>query len=122
MQKFFLFLILSLLTAGAEAQTPSRDSITRIAKQDAELFWLNKKDLKTFRKDRHNYTSDYFKPVKTVVSDTALLKDSVYVKAYRRVAFEKTRKRRTIGHYVLWGYAALALTLGVAYATTPGKH
>jgi hypothetical protein len=122
MQKFFILLILSFLIAGVEAQTPNRDSITRIAKQDAELFWLNKKDLKTFRKDRHNYTSDFFKPIKAVVSDTALLKDSVYVKAYRRIAFEKTRKRHTIGHYVLWSYAVLALTLGFAYATTPGEH
>jgi len=122
MRKPILILALMLSILAAAAQTLYRDSINRIAQQDAELFWLNKKDLKTFRKDRHNYTSDFFKPSRAVVSDSTLLKDSVYVKAYRRFAYEKTRKRRTIGHYVLWGYAVLALTLGVAYATTPGKH
>ena len=122
MQKPILILALVLLHFTVVAQTPYRDSINRIAQQDAELFWLNKKDLKTFRKDRHNYTSDFFKPSKAVVSDSTLLKDSVYVKAYRRFAFEKTSKRRTIGHYVLLWYAALSLILGVGFMTTPGKH
>lgn len=45
-------------------------------------------------------TSDYFKPVASAVSDTALLRDSAYVNAYREKAWQRTRHRRSVGHYV----------------------
>lgn len=51
-----------------------------------------------YRRNRE-LTSDYFKPVASAVSDTTLLKDSVYVKAYREKAWQRTRHRRTAGHY-----------------------
>ena len=55
----------------------------------------------SFSNYRHNreLASDYFKPVASAVSDTALLKDSVYVNAYREKAWQRTRHRRTVGHY-----------------------
>jgi hypothetical protein len=50
----------------------------------------------------HEVAWDYFKPVASAaVSDTALLKDSTYVNAYREEAWQRTRHRRTAGHYVL---------------------
>jgi len=53
---------------------------------------------KVYRRNRE-LASDYFKPVPSAVSDTTLLKDSVYVKTYREEAWKRTRRRRTFGHY-----------------------
>jgi hypothetical protein len=55
---------------------------------------------KAYRRSRE-LTSDFFKPVPLAVSDTALLRDSVYVKTYREEAWKRTRRRRTFGHYAL---------------------
>ena len=51
-----------------------------------------------YRRNRE-LESDYFKPIASAVSDTALLKDSVYVAAYREKAWQPTRHRRTVAHY-----------------------
>ncbi|MBS1519590.1 MAG: hypothetical protein JST50_01235 [Bacteroidetes bacterium] len=99
---------------------------------DARKFKLDRARLKKFRQNRHNLAreyfalggsepggfsnyrrnrelaSDYFKPVASAVSDTALLNDSVYVKAYREKAWRRTRHRRTAGHYVWVSGTALA--------------
>ena len=118
-----LALLTCFFTLRVGAQNANHDSITvAVAKQDAKYFHLNSIDFKKFKQDRHNYTSDYFKPTKAVVNDNALLADSVYVKAYRQFAWEKTRYRRSVGHYLLLGYAAFGVVLAMAYATTPGKH
>jgi C-terminal processing protease CtpA/Prc len=94
--------LIALLTAGTQAQTLSRDSIINIAKADAKNFRLNDADLKKFKK-KWKKTSDYFKPTKTNVSDTTLLRDSVYVQTYRYVAYVKTRSRHSTGYYVIFG-------------------
>ena len=51
-------------------------------------------------KDGYNQvdrTADYFKPSKTTTTDTTLLNDSVYVKAFRSYAYNRTAARRTAG-------------------------
>ncbi|OAQ42255.1 hypothetical protein A5893_03850 [Pedobacter psychrophilus] len=102
------------LTSGfAFSQTPSNnDSLKQAALADVNVFKLNKPDLITFRKaGRSNFRSDYFKPNTNTTRDTSLLKDSVYVQAFREAAFVKTRKRRTTGHYLAVGGA---IYLGVS--------
>ncbi|WP_426670907.1 hypothetical protein ACPPVU_06670 [Mucilaginibacter sp. McL0603] len=66
----------------------------------APRFGQRKNGFSAYMRSRE-LTSDYFKPVASAVSDTTLLTDSVYVKAYREKAWQRTRHRRTAGHYVL---------------------
>ena len=102
--------MLLLLGTAVTGQTLSADSLTQLVNADVKSFKLNKADFKIFRKDRSKKYSDWFKPVKGNVSDTALLADSAYVKAFRNAAYYKTLKRRTTGHYFLVGrliYAAV---------------
>jgi len=126
------------------AQDIKRDSIIKIAMADAENFELNKKDMEKFRIDRRDqllgmhdpskmfdrnyreqvrtqkvdYTSDYFKPTKAMVSDSTLLTDSVYVKAFRDAAYNKTLKKRTAGHYIaIFGSIAVVVTAFIAIVT-----
>lgn len=105
----FTLLLMSFSAVKLQAQKTRKDSITRIAQADSKNFRLNKTDLKKFRKDRRNYNSDFFKPPK--VRDSTLLKDSLYLKAFRDAAYKKTRKRRTAGHYVIIGAANYATGL-----------
>jgi hypothetical protein len=63
-----------------------------------------------------DYTSDYFKPSKTTTKDTALLNDSVYVKAFRNAAYQHTTARRTAGHYIaIWGGVAVGIFLIIGF-------
>jgi hypothetical protein len=63
-----------------------------------------------------NYTSDYFKPSKITTKDTALLNDSVYVKAFRNAAYQHTTVRRTAGHYIaIWGGVAVGIFLIIGF-------
>jgi len=62
-------------------------------------FGPRKDGFSAYRRSRE-LSSDYFKPAASAVSDTALLRDSVYVNAYREKAWQRTRHRRTVGHYV----------------------
>ena len=55
-----------------------------------------------YRRQRE-LASDFFKPIPSAVSDTTLLRDSVYVTAYREEAWKRTRARRTFGHYAIIG-------------------
>ncbi|MBS1532135.1 MAG: hypothetical protein JSU01_17670 [Bacteroidetes bacterium] len=55
-----------------------------------------------YRRQRE-LASDFFKPIPSAVSDTSLLRDSVYVAAYREEAWKRTRRRRTFGHYAIIG-------------------
>jgi hypothetical protein len=122
------YLSISLLAAvfpipALRANSLPVDSLVKVAQADAGKFRLNDADLKNFRKNRRNATSDYFKPVKANVSDTTLLADSEYVKAYRTIAYNKTRKRRTVWHHVWVGATVLygaTLVLIMAIVFSPG--
>ena len=92
-----------LATGSLFAQNTSHDSIAKIGTADGKKVRLDATERKRFKADRNNYTSDLFKPNPGLVSDTTLLKDSVYVKAFRMTAYTKAYKRRTIAHYVLIG-------------------
>lgn len=59
-----------------------------------------------YRRQRE-LASDFFKPIPSAVSDTTLLRDSVYVTAYREEAWKRTRRRRTFGHYAIIGGSVL---------------
>ena len=107
-------LLAALSVSALKAKSPPVDSLVKIAQSDAKKFRLNKADMKKFRKDRRNSNSDFFKPAKNSVSDTTLLADSVYVKAYRMAAYNKTRKRRTVWHGVWIGAIVADAAAGVA--------
>jgi hypothetical protein len=113
-----LIISLVLISAASNnliAQTASKDSLIKIAQADVKYFKLNSEDFTIFRKNKGNYTSDFFKPKVGAVSDTLLLKDSVYVKAYRQAAYNKSLKKRTVGHYMLVGGAVyVGVTVVVA--------
>lgn len=113
----FFLVAMSLILQCAKAQTSNKDSIVKIAKADVMNFRLNDDDLKRFRQNRHNRNSDYFKPLSINVSNRGLLRDSVYVKAYRELAYKKTKRRRTVGHYAIFGGIALVIVLAIATAS-----
>ena len=129
------------------AQNAKTDSIVKIATADAQNFQLKKPDMEKFRMDRRDqqvgvrnpskmfdrnymeqvrtqkvdYTSDYFKPTKAMVSDSTLLKDSVYVKAFRDAAYNKTVKRHA-GHYIaIFGSIAAGIALIIGFLSLQSK-
>lgn len=97
---FTFFIILAASVSGA--QTISRDSaMIENASTDAKNFKLDGNNFKKFRVHHFPPTSDYFKPTPVNASDITFLKDSTYVKNFRRLAYQKTLKRRKTGHSVL---------------------
>jgi len=102
-----LFLISGTQVFAQVAKNDSTDLKTKIAENDAKNFKLDKEIRKKYKKHHFDYHSDYFKPNESTVSNTSLLKDSVYVKAYRRAAYIRNIKRRTAGHYVIVGAEVL---------------
>ncbi|OKS89562.1 hypothetical protein [Mucilaginibacter polytrichastri] len=63
-----------------------------------------------------DYTSDYFKPNNVTTRDTALLRDSIYVKAFRDAAYQRTTARRTAGHYIaIFGGVAAGVALIIGF-------
>ncbi len=106
--KNILILLFALFgTSGLQAQTTHRDAIIKIARKEGRACKLNAAERKLFRKDKDNYSSDFFKPNRRYTSDTSLLKDSVYVKAFRAAARKKELRRRTTLDYVLSVVGAL---------------
>ena len=110
MQKTTLFTIIlltfftgSLLakTTGNEALHSDTSTAAKQAQRDAHKFKLSKADLKIFRQNRKNSTSDFFKPTVATTSNPVLLQDSSYVKAYRDEAYHKALGQRTTAHYIL---------------------
>jgi hypothetical protein len=106
-----LIVILSISFAPVKlfAQTINRDSLRReafardsikqdsiaeaikirnLARWDSRKQRLNTAETIRFKADDKNSHSDLFKPRKQFVSDTSLLLDSVYVKAFRKAAYE----------------------------------
>ena len=118
MKKILLSFFVAVITMPCgKAQSVSRDSATRAAQADVKNFRLNDADLDHFRKSGRNPNSDYFKPAIAGVSNSTFLKDSTYVKTYREMAFKKTKKRRTAGHYILFGGIALVVVFAVLTAS-----
>jgi len=63
-----------------------------------------------------DYTSDYFKPTKATTKDTTLIRDSIYVKAFRDAAYQHTTARRTAGHYIaIWGGVTVGIFLIIGF-------
>lgn len=116
-----LFLVF-MISFEINAQTLSVDSLKIIAYQDTRKFKLNKADLKTFRKNKNNSTSDYFKPTATYTSNLNFLKDSTYVKAFREAAYIKTKRRKTVAHYVLVGGIVYAIAIAVITIPVAAMH
>jgi len=117
MKKICLLLFIAVTAMlNANAQTMNSDSVIRIARADAKNFKLSDADFQRFRKTGRNPNSDYFKPV--AASNSQLLSDSTYVKTYREMAFKRTRKRHTTGHFILIGGAVAVVVIAVIYAAT----
>jgi len=120
-----VFLLIAFTGPGLLAQVPARrDSVKKIAQRDAIELKLSKAELKNFKKYRSNYNDDFFEPDKTTTPDTTLLRDSVYVKAFRLEAYKRYKHKRTAAHYVIVGEVFLTsifLILLVAALAT-GKN
>lgn len=98
-----LIALLFSFTAPVIAQTKKQDSIRRLARADVKKFELDKSDLKIFRANRNNGTSDLFKPTVANTNHIELLTDSTYVKYFRERTYQKTMHKHTVGHYFLIG-------------------
>lgn len=75
--------------------------MVKLAKVDARNFRLDKDSMEDFRKSGKKYQSKYFEPKIENVPDPKLLKDPDYLQAYRDAVFDRTKRRRTPGHYIL---------------------
>jgi multisubunit Na+/H+ antiporter MnhC subunit len=87
-----------VLAMQAAAQTAPYDSarVIRDAQRYARSFRLKNRDLKKFNQSYFPEASDYFKPTAKHVPDAAMLKDSLYVKTYRNVAFYNAVNQRPV--------------------------
>jgi hypothetical protein len=110
MQKIilFAFILLTFFTGSLLAKTTDNDALRsdttiaiKQAQKDAHGFKLSKADLKIFRQNRKNATSDFFKPTAATTANASLLQDSTYVKAYRAGAYHNALGQRTTAHYIL---------------------
>nr|WP_294948459.1 hypothetical protein [uncultured Mucilaginibacter sp.] len=112
-----VFIVLTAtFTINAQSE-PDSLAIVKIVKADLKNFKLDKQLWKDFKARQFGVTSDHFKPVKAGVSDSTLLNDSVYVKAYRAGAAKKTSKRHTTAHYFLFAGGASIIVLAVVVLT-----
>jgi hypothetical protein len=119
----FTFLIFITIAAfSTNAQTISRDSaMAERANTDVKGFKLDANTFKQFKARHFAYTSDHFKPTGSIASDTSLLKDSAYVKAFKMAAYKKTLHRRTTGHYVLI-VGSIVVVVGLIFAAIVGSE
>ena len=113
--KLILLLIVALsISIPASLAQRNNVSVEKVARKDAlRNFKLNEHDFKEFRLNRRNRLGSYFNPDTSTVSNPAFLSDSVYVQTFRHFAYLKTRSRRTVGHYVLWGGAVFVTGAGI---------
>lgn len=105
MRKIYFILLLCNCSIMVCAQKKLEDSIVIIAKADVKRHKISRADFREFRRDRGNFSADYFKPDSSTTSNRTLLKDSTYVRTFRTAMYKKTRTRRTTGHYFLIGGA-----------------
>ena len=124
-----LFLCFALGTVSAQninRDSLIRDSINRdstvdiahtisMGKRDGNRFRLNKIQLQKFKHDMKNAGSDLFKPTLHTVSDTMLLKDSVYVNAFRMAAYNRAMKygKQTVAGRVFLGVFGVTFVIAV---------
>ena len=99
----YVSLLLFIAMSPTVCLSQNVDTITATAKRDAKNFRLDDATWKLTRQQRSAEISDYFKPDKTYVKDTTLLRDSAYVSAFRHYAFKQNKRRRTAGHHILVG-------------------
>jgi hypothetical protein len=149
------FMLIPLLFCFASvkltAQSINRDSLKRIAfsrdsiiqdslaaiariitmaKTDGRRLRLSNAQRQKFNADKKNAGSDLFKPALNTVSDTLMLSDSVYAKAFRLAAYKKAfgYRKRTTGHYILVGGVAAAsavaafFVIGISLWLANGAH
>jgi hypothetical protein len=106
--------LLMIAVFGTNSQTISRDSaMAESANADTKNFKLDQNTMGQFRARHFPNTSDHFKPTASMVSDTSLLKDSAYVKAFKMAAYQKTLHLRTTGHHVLIAGSILVVAVVV---------
>lgn len=87
MKKTLLVLFIIIASAFYTHAQTHQDSVrAKRAKVDARSFKLKKSELKRFNTEYFPATSDYFNPTAST-SAPELLRDSVYVQAYRTAAF-----------------------------------
>ncbi|HZY36226.1 MAG TPA: hypothetical protein VFE53_06235 [Mucilaginibacter sp.] len=104
--------------------------IITVAKTDGRRLHLSTAQRQKFNADNKNAGSDLFKPALSTVSDTLMLSDSVYAKAFRAAAYKKAfgYRKRTAGHYILVGGIAAAsavaafFVIGVSLWLAGGAH
>ena len=97
------------------AQTKTDKKTIKIARTDVgRRFTLSKSEIKEFRKNRSNQNSDLFKPKPGAVSDTTLLADSTFVKAYRNFAYIKARSNVDSPIIIAVGTAAILSWVALA--------
>jgi hypothetical protein len=114
MKVLILFLLFFSATFQLLAQVTKADSVAfkiTIATSDARHFKTNKQINLAYRKHRITHTSDYFKPITNAVDSPNFTADSVYVKAYKNAAYEKTTDRRNFRRYVLMNASYLLLLI-----------
>lgn len=125
-------ILLFVPTISLYAQVIPIDSAkikTKIAVVDARHFKITK----TIRRARQRRlllnSSDYFMPTASTVSDPRLLKDSVYVQAYKNAAYNRSVHNGKSGYYavaaaevVVGVVAAAALTVLLLTALLRGIH
>lgn len=116
-----LVLFSSFQLAAQNLKADSTIIKTKIAIADARYFKISKQAWKAYKKHQFIYSSDYFRPTAINTDHVELLTDSIYVKAFKKAAYQKTSKRRTVGHYVLAGYmigtVSYAIILVIELAT-----
>lgn len=122
----FCFVVVLMMNPIAQGQSVEKDSLTLIAKRDARHFKLADAAWAMYKKHDFPYTSDYFTPNKTYTPDTALLRDSVYVNAFRWYASGQNARRHTIGHGIvvagLITISAGVLALFIILIAADGPH
>ena len=122
-----LLVLLSLFsTFQLFAQTIKTDSTvlkTTLATSDAMYFRVGKEVRRAYRKHQLTTTSDYLNPAGNSIRNPNLLTDSVYVNAYKNIAYKNSidsikaeRKVIVIAGVVIVGVVAGAIVIAKALA------
>ena len=113
--KLFVIGILCLISPSIFAQVFEKEEMILAAKREVKPFKLDNEKLKIFKKNKENFNSDLFKPDSTQVSNIRYLSDSTYVSEFRKAAYIKTTKRRSVGHYALLAGGTVVALFGVLF-------